>query len=550
MFQINKKLSKSLGRAGVITTPHGEIQTPAFVAVGTKASVKSLAPEQIKQAGSQVVLGNTYHLLLQPGEDIVREAGGLHKFMNWDGPMMTDSGGFQAFSLGVAYGQGIGKFINADAPEPEILAEGLKTEGKSAKVTEEGVEFKSIIDGSTHFLSPEKSIQIQNDLGADIIFALDEFTSPHADYEKIKATIERTQRWAGRCLEKHKKNGPSPSPSPKERGDHFGWNTADKESWRKLQEQANLFRKTPTQAEEILWNELRGDATDFHFRRQHLIGHFIIDFVCLSKGLIIEVDGDIHDLQKERDLERTNFLEQNGFKVMRFKNEEVINNVREIVNRIIGVLKALPLGEGWGGASGSPLSGRGLRGEASSSSLFGIVQGGRHEDLRKMSARQIAALDFEGFGIGGTFVKEDMATAVAWVNEILPEEKPRHLLGVGEPLDLFLAVENGCDTFDCVAPTRMARNGGLHTKNGQINITNAKYKNLFEPIESGCACYTCQNFTCAYLNHLFKAKEMLAASLASIHNLYFLNSLVNSMREAILEEKFFDLKESFFSCYK
>jgi len=399
MFQINKKLSKSLGRAGVITTSHGEIQTPAFVAVGTKASVKSLAPEQIKQAGSQVVLANTYHLLLQPGEDIVREAGGLHKFMNWDGPMMTDSGGFQAFSLGVAYGQGVGKFISAEEPEAEIMErlKNGKIENKIAKVTEEGVEFKSIIDGSTHFLSPEKSIQIQNDLGADIIFALDEFTSPHADYDKIKATIERTERWAGRCLIEN----------------------------------------------------------------------------CKLK----------------------------------------IGNSKPQV-------------------------------------LFGIVQGGRHEDLRKMSARQISALDFDGFGIGGTFVKEDMATAVAWVNEILPEEKPRHLLGVGEPIDLFLAVENGCDTFDCVAPTRMARNGGLHTKNGQVNITNAKYKNLFEPIENGCACYTCQNFTCAYLNHLFKAKEMLAASLASIHNLHFLNLLVSEMREAILAEKFFDLKESFFSCYK
>lgn len=397
MFQIDKKIKGTLGRAGAIATPHGVIQTPAFVAVGTKATIKSLTPEQVAQTGAQVVLGNTYHLLLQPGSDVVKEAGGIHKFMNWSGPIMTDSGGFQAFSLGVAYGQGIGKFISADAPEPEILEDGLKTEGKSAKVTEAGVEFKSIIDGSTHFLSPEDSIRIQNDLGADIIFALDEFTSPHADYEKIKSTIERTQRWAERCL-----------------------------------------------------------------------------------------------------------IENCKLKIENSKPQF----------------------------------------------LFGIVQGGRHEDLRKLSARQISALDFDGFGIGGTFVKEDMATAVAWVNAILPEEKPRHLLGVGEPLDLFLAVENGCDTFDCVAPTRMARNGALHTRYGKINITNAKYKNLLEPIENGCTCYTCRNYTCAYLNHLFKAKEMLAATLATIHNLHFLNSLVAQMREAILAENFLDLKESFFLCYK
>lgn len=397
-FKIEKKIRDSLGRAGRLGTPHGEILTPAFVAVGTKASVKSLTPEQVVGTGSQVVLANTYHLYLQPGEKIIKEVGGLHKFMNWMGPIMTDSGGFQAFSLGVAYGNGIGKFIGANAPEKEILEEGDSPHNKKAKVTEEGVEFKSIIDGSSHFLSPEKSIQIQNDLGADIIFALDEFTSPHADHGRIKATIERTERWAERCI---------------------------------------------------------------------------------------------------KEMER-------------LKNGEKTN----------------------------------------SQGLFGIIQGGRHEDLRKESAKQISALDFDGFGIGGTFVKEDMATAVRWVNEILPEEKPRHLLGVGEPIDLFLGVENGCDTFDCVAATRMARNGSLYTSRGKINILNAKFSNYLEPIEHGCNCHTCISYTSAYLNHLFRAREMLAATLATIHNLYFLNSLMSNIRQSILDSKFHEFKEEFLHTYK
>lgn len=182
--------------------------------------------------------------------------------------------------------------------------------------------------------------------------------------------------------------------------------------------------------------------------------------------------------------------------------------------------------------------------------LFGIVQGGRYEDLRKKSAKVIGGMNFEGFGVGGSFVKEDMATAVKWVNEILPQEKPRHLLGVGEPVDLILGVENGCDTFDCVAPTRMARNGSLYTKLGKINIMNAKYKNIFKPIDVGCDCYTCKNYTSAYISHLFRSKEMLAATLASIHNLYFLNNLMSQIREAILSDTFFEFKENFLKNYK
>jgi queuine tRNA-ribosyltransferase len=185
-----------------------------------------------------------------------------------------------------------------------------------------------------------------------------------------------------------------------------------------------------------------------------------------------------------------------------------------------------------------------------SQSLFGIIQGGRYEDLRKESAKEISRLGFEGFGIGGSFVKEDMGNSVRWVNEILPEEKPRHLLGVGEPVDLILGVENGCDTFDCVLPTRLARNGTFYTKHGKININNAKYKNILNPVEDKCGCYICQNYTAAYISHLFRGKEMLAATLASIHNLYFLNNLMSQIRESILSGTFFDFKEKFLNSYK
>ena len=392
-FKIEKELKGSLARAAVLETFHGEIKTPAFVTVGTKGTVKSLTPEQVASAGAQVVLANTYHLYLEPGDEEVKNMGGLGEMMNWGGPTMTDSGGFQAFSLGVAYGEGIGKFIGKDAPENLTME--TKQE-KAAKVNEEGVEFKSIIDGSKHFLSPEKSIQIQHNIGADIIFALDEFTSPHASFEKIKETIERTERWAKRCL-----------------------------------------------------------------------------------------------------------IENSKFKIENSKPQ----------------------------------------------ALFGIVQGGRHEELRRMSARQISALAFDGFGIGGTFIKEDMATAVRWVNEILPKENPRHLLGVGEPMDLFLAVENGCDLFDCVAPTRMARNGTLHTTKGRINILNAKFKEDLRPIDEECDCYSCQNYSAAYLSHLFRAKEMLGATLSSIHNLRFIINMVDKMREAILNDNFFEYKQKFLDKY-
>ncbi len=396
VFEIEKKLKNGLGRAGVLKTLHGEIKTPAFSAVGTKATVKSVTPEMVKDAGSQVVLANTYHLYLEPGEKIIRDHCGLHGFMNWQGPIMTDSGGFQAFSLGVAYGQGINKFIGADAPDEEVLERGYSDKNeKKAKVTEDGVEFKSIIDGSTHFFSPEKSMQIQHDLGADIIFAFDECTSPHATKEYLREAMERTHRWAERCLIEHSKFN--------------------------------------------------------------------------------------------------------------------IQNSRQ--------------------------------------QLFGIVQGGRHEDLRRESAKFIGSLDFDGFGIGGSFVKEDMATAVRWVNEVLPEEKPRHLLGVAEPIDLFLGVENGCDTFDCVAATRMSRNGAIYTKDGRRNIRNTEFRSDLNPLEDDCDCYTCKNYSRSYVAHLFRANEMLAATLATIHNIRFINKLMEDIRKSILEERFFEFKDSFLSRY-
>jgi len=406
-FKIEKKAKTGLGRAGIIHTPHGDILTPAFVTVGTKATVKALTPEMINSLGSQVVLANTYHLYLQPGDELVKKAGGLHNFMNWDGPMMTDSGGFQVFSLGAAFGEGgVSKFTKEGEQKIETLAQEDGTTVKLAKIDEDGVTFKSHIDGSEHRFTPEKSMQIQHNLGADIIFAFDECTSPLADYDYQKQAMERTHRWAKRSLDEHKKIS---------------------------QELENSRSFT-----------LKGSDADKNFSNS--------------------------------------FDKQNP-------------------------------------------------------ALFGIVQGGRHQDLREESARIIGEMGFDGFGIGGSFNKEDMGTAVGWVNAILPEDKPRHLLGIGEPEDIAAGIKNGVDTFDCVTPTRMARNGTLITKNGRLNIFNAQYREDFGPIEDGCQCYTCQNFSRAYLAHLFRAKEMLAATLASVHNLYFLVNLTKQIRQDILDGK-------------
>lgn len=401
-FKIEKKLPGKLGRAGVIHTPNGDILTPSFVVVGTKATVKSMTPEMLKSLGAQVVLANTYHLYLQPGNELVKRGGGFAKFMGWQGPSMTDSGGFQVFSLGAAFGEHVSKVAKVgDENKKKVDDGGTGNQGKLAKIDEEGVTFKSHLDGSSHRFTPESSMAVQFDLGADIIFAFDECTSPQATHEYQKEAMERTHRWAMRCLNAHEKL-------------------------------------------------------------------------------------DTENVQ----------------------------------------------------------------------ALFGVVQGGRHEDLRKESAKVLSEMKtengsmFDGFGIGGSFDKDDMGTAVAWVNESLPEEKPRHLLGIGDPIDILLGVENGCDLFDCVAPTRIARNGSLYTKNGNINITNSKYRTDFSPIEEGCQCYTCKNYTKAYLAHLFHAKEILANTLASVHNVYFIVNFVHQIRQAMLEDRFEEFKEEFIKNYK
>jgi len=430
-FKIEKKLSSAngevfLGRAGVLTTSHGVVHTPAFVPVGTKATVKALTPEQVEGLGAEIVLGNTYHLYLQPGDELVRRAGGIGKFMNWPGPTITDSGGFQVFSLGAAYGKEISKVTKITDPSlliPERFDDSAAP--KLAKIGADGVSFKSHLDGSLHYITPEKSIQIQHNLGADIIFAFDECTSPAEDLRYQEEALGRTHAWARRSLEEHER---------------------------------------------------------------------------LSAGRKASLAGSLSASAEA----------------------------------------ALPLGSSAKGTS---------RNATFLPALFGIVQGGRDENLRKKSAQFIGGLDFDGFGIGGSFAKEDMSSAVKWVNEILPGEKPRHLLGIGEPEDIFSAVENGCDLFDCVAPTRNARNGTLYTRHGKINIANAKYREDFSPIESDCECYTCKNYTAAYVAHLFRGKEMLAGTLATIHNLYFIIHLVKRIRESILNDTFFDYKTQFLQGY-
>ncbi len=429
-FKIEKKLASSLGRAGVLMTPHGEIHTPAFVVVGTKATVKAMTPEQVASAGAQVVLANTYHLYLQPGDELVRDAGGLGKFMNWRGPTMTDSGGFQVFSLGVAYGKEISKITTITDPSFLIPERSLDSVIPLAKVSSDGVSFKSHLDGSMHYITPERSIEIQHNLGADIIFAFDECTSPTETELYQDEALSRTHAWAKRSLEKHKE----------------------------LEEKKSVVEREKHSRSQVLGSPVHTQAPG---RPDH--------------------------------------------------SPENISPAPQ--------------------------------------ALFGIVQGGRSEKLRKKSAEVIGAMDFDGFGIGGSFAKEDMSTAVKWVNEILPEEKPRHLLGIGEPEDLFMGVDNGVDLFDCVGPTRIARNGTLFTKNGKINITNAPFITDFGPIDEGCACYTCINYTRAYICHLFRAKEMEASTLASIHNVYFIVNLVDQMREAILNDSFFEFKESFLNQY-
>lgn len=404
-FEINKTSNEApLARAGIIHTPHGDILTPAFITVGTKATVKSLTPEQVRdEVMSQSVLANTYHLYLEPGDEVVKAHGGFANMMHWkdgDGkllPTFTDSGGFQVFSLGQALGHGVSKIATSEDISAREAKEASNNHEKLAHIDDDGVTFTSVIDGTTHRFTPERSMQIQHNLGADIFFAFDECTSPLAPLSYQKLAMDRTHTWAKRSLDEHKRLGKS------------------------------------------------------------------------------EATGEMQ-------------------------------------------------------------------------ALFAVVQGGAHEDLRRESARVLGAMDFDGYGIGGSFTKEDIGTAVRWVCEELPENKPRHLLGIGEPLDILLGIENGIDTFDCVAPTRIARNGALYTLDGRINIFNAKYKDDMTPMSEDRAWYT-HRYTKSYLAHLFRADEMLAATLASLHNLRFITELVSNAREALLEDRFKEFKDSFLKRY-
>jgi queuine tRNA-ribosyltransferase len=363
-FQYNCEHTDGKSRAGTFTTPHGVIETPMFMPVGTQATVKSLTPDHLHDLGAQIILSNTYHLYLRPGADIVAEMGGLHSFMHWDKPILTDSGGFQVFSL-----------------------------SDNRKISDEGVVFKSHIDGSTHEFTPEKSIAIQEALGADIIMAFDECAPPYDKAYNQKA-MQRTHRWAERCLQAK--------------------NRADQ-------------------------------------------------------------------------------------------------------------------------------------------AMFGIVQGGVFQDLRETSAQTIVSLGFPGYAIGGLSVgetKPEMNEMISVVNEILPPEKPRYLMGVGSPEDLINGVLRGVDLFDCVLPTRLARHHNAMISTGRLNLKNNQFARDPLPIDGACSCYTCRNFSRAYLRHLITAKELLASTLISIHNLQFLIDLMKQSRQAILQDRFQIFAQSFLDTYK
>lgn len=389
----------SYARAATLTTPNGTIKTPAFVPVGTKAGVKGVLPEQLKELGAQVVLANTYHLYLQPGEKTVKEAGGLGKFMGWNGPTMTDSGGFQVFSLGTAFGKKISKLsgtVMGEVTEKEgqiaVYDEDVASQhGQLAVVDDEGVTFTSHLDGSLHRFTPERSIEIQHALGADMFFAFDECTAPTEPYEYQREAMERTHRWAARSLTAHKRN---------------------------------------------------------------------------------------------------------------------LDASRKQV-------------------------------------IFGIVQGGRHEDLRAESAREIGSMDFDGIGIGGSFSKEDMQGALQAAIPELPPEKPRHFLGIGEPGDVLIGIAEGMDLFDCVAPTRLGRHGTIYTKKGTKHLRNEQYRNDYTPLDRATIVPGIESFTRAYVSHLLRSGEMLGQIIASMHNLGFIIQLVDGAREAIENGRFEEYREDF-----
>ena len=389
------------GRTGTIHTPHGDIQTPAFIPVSTKATVKTLTPEQIEQTGAQAILSNAYHLYLQPGADIVDEAGGVGRFENWSGPTYTDSGGFQVMSQGV----GFQKTLTMEQKDGQDWGREKKN---MARVDEEGVDFVSFIDGSRHRFTPEISMQIQHQLGADIIFAFDELTTLMDTRSYQEASVDRTHRWAARCIDEHNRQ----------------------------------------------------------------------------------------------------------------------TQLRE----------------------GKPLQ-----------SLWGVIQGAQYEDLRRQATRDLVELSdasvaagqrgFGGYGIGGALEKENLGTIVGWVCDELPVDKPRHLLGISEPDDIFTAVEAGADTFDCVAPTRLARRGGVYTLDGRLNLVNAGFKRDFRGIDEEFGGYVSENYSRAYLRHLFKANEFLGMTLCTIHNLSFMIRLVDNVRASIEGGYFEEYRAEFMGRY-
>ncbi|GAB3821167.1 tRNA guanosine(34) transglycosylase Tgt [Tessaracoccus terricola] len=381
-FEINSRLDGH-GRTGTITTPHGKIETPAFIVVGTKATVKGMLPEQLTELGAQAVLANAYHLYLQPGPDIVDEAGGFGAFMNWHGPTFTDSGGFQVMSLGSGFKKVLA-MDTAGLANDDVVAEG---KSRLAHVDDDGVTFHSHLNGDKHRFTPEVSMGIQHQLGADVMFAFDELTTLMNTRAYQELSVERTHAWAIRCLREH----------------------------------ARLTRE---------------------------------------------------------------------------------------------------------------------RADKPYQALFGVVQGAQYEDLRRRAARGLAELEvdgqaFDGYGLGGALEKQNLGTIIGWMADELPEDKPRHLLGISEPDDLFAAVAAGADTFDCVNPSRVARNAAIYTADGRYNVNTARSRRAFAPLEEGCDCYTCAHYTRAYLHHLFKAKEILASTLATIHNERFTVRLVDDIRAAM-----------------
>lgn len=389
------RISKSLGdprlaRAGTIDTPHGIINTPAFIPVGTKATIKAMTPEQLESVGGQALLANAFHLYLQPGHKLIEQAGGLGPFMNWKRPTFTDSGGFQVLSLGSGYKKTISMDVATSTNTPRS--------SRRAFVDDDGVNFISHRDGSRHRFTPEISMRIQHAIGADICFAFDELTSLADPYDYQVEALERTHRWAERSLKEFK-----------------------------------------------------------NLRAQHKERHY--------------------------------------------------------------------------------------------QALFGVLQGANIEHLRRQTAQKLGAMDFDGYGIGGAIEKAKLGEIIRWVNEELPADMPKHLLGISEPDDIFEAVANGVDTFDCVAPTRTARTGSAYSTKGRFNITASRFRDDFSPIDITCKCYTCTHYTKAYIHHLIKSKEMLSATLLSIHNEYFIISLIDKIRESIIDNTFESFRKDWLGEY-